>query len=1057
MPILDRFFKEKIDKEVAIEVAAKEALIKAEMDRKVLEIEERMVEVSERKVAEKTREFQEMVNDQLEKARKNAEDAEAKSLLHDPFQLLESLRYKERPMMLTYEVLRAMAERNPIIAAIIQTRANQVASFSTPPKTDYDIGYRISLRDDEAKPSKADEKRVKEIETMIENTGLEDMFMAEERDNFDSYLRKITRDTLTYDQMAFEVINGRAKNPIGFLAIDAATIRLASTAKYFKDIKQMKGFQPPALMQPPPLTLEMGSKQKEEVKPEDIRYVQILDGKVVTTYTEQELGFGIRNARTNIKQNGYGVSELEILVNTVTAHLWAEEYNRRFFCVSLINSSIYTNNGIFYLKDLIGKNFKIWNGNEYVRARAFETGVRPLVRTKLWNGIELRTSPEHRFLAIPKDTQSGEPEWKEQKNLQLDDFVLVDHRNHDFSMNYYLLKTDEHYLNRKKEKTYKTYTVRKSWKDNPNTDQWSPSKEMIDDPEFWEMIGFALGDGYWGETWMGIYPNPTREKDILEKFKKVCERYSDVEGRVVLNNPASVRKSDGEKGYPALQITNEGFMCWLYDIGFQLSTNRKKNRRIPSIFFQLPSWIRCALLRGLFSADGTNQGYKQAGTPAFGSSDPGFRQDALKCLWSVGVASNEQGKGWREGSGAILVQDIEAFATRIGFLQTQENSIKSKSNLVRSHSKNRWDQLHPVLSKVLAQKIKEKSRYSGEPKINQYGSKVDINLTKRDRWMLTSAVVGNTKFSRPRAIELMDKLGIDVPDWLRNFVQVPIDVLDKEPIAYEPMGDVEVFDDKHIFLCNGVAVHNSQGSAPKGIISFEGNVPAEQLNAFRRQWHAQVMGVFNSWKTPVVSAPAKLQYTNLQMSNRQMEFSNWIDYLIKIACAVYLIDPAEIGFDMRGGAQTSQPPVFESHQDARLKMSKDRGLRPLLKFLQSQMNKNVVFRLDNSRFEFEFVGLDTKTEEQLQEMHLKEVQNFKTIDEVRVEYDLKPLGKDRAGDVIMNPAYLSYLQQLSMAKMQQEQMGGGGGPGEEEPGEGADFGEESGPDFGEEEEPLEND
>jgi hypothetical protein len=541
MAVFDRLFKSRINEEVI---------------KRVSEVEARMVEVSEQKTMEKAKEIQAQWAADFQKSQMDG-DAEAKSLLHDPFQLLETLKYKERPMMLTYEVLRSMSERNPIVASVINTRVNQIASFSTPPKTPYDIGFRIHMKDDEKKPTPDDEKRIDEIEHMIENTGILPLPM-EERDNFDAFLRKVVRDTLTYDQMSFECINGRGGMPVAFVAIDAATIRLATTAKYFKDIKHMKGFAPP-----PMIETEMGSIQKYSVKPEDIRYVQIIDGKVMTTYTEQELGFGIRNPRTSIKQNGYGVSELEILVNTVTAHLWAEEYNRRFF---------------------------------------------------------------------------------------------------------------------------------------------------------------------------------------------------------------------------------------------------------------------------------------------------------------------------------------------------------------------------------------------------------------------------------------------------------------------------------------------SQGSAPKGIIHFEGNISQEQLTSFRRQWHAQVMGVFNSWRTPVIAAPAKLQYTNLQMSNKNMEFSNWIDYLIKLICAVYLIDPAEIGFDFRGGASQTQAPLFETNQEAKQKMSRDRGLRPLLKFIQTEINKNIVFRLYDGRYEFEFLGLDSKTEEQLQEMHLKEVQNFKLVDEIRAEYDLPPLGHDRGGDIIMNASYLNYMNQLQMQKMQEQQPGGDMG--------GEDFGDSGGGDFG---------
>jgi hypothetical protein len=421
------------------------------------------------------------------------------------------------------------------------------------------------MTDDETDPTPEDEKRIRDLELFVENTGHPSL-PSEDRDSFDQFLRKITRDSLTYDQMTFEVVNGRGQFPIAFLAVDAATIRLATTPKYFKDVTKTKIWGPPSQVE---IEGWRGTSQPSPVNPEDVRYVQVLDGRVVTTYTEEEMGFAIRNPRTYIRLNGYGVSELELLINTVTAHLWSEEYNRRFF---------------------------------------------------------------------------------------------------------------------------------------------------------------------------------------------------------------------------------------------------------------------------------------------------------------------------------------------------------------------------------------------------------------------------------------------------------------------------------------------SQGSAPKGIIHFEGNISQEQLTAFRRQWHAQIMGVYNAWRTPIIAAPAKLQYTNLQVSNKQMEYAQWMDYLIKLICAVYLIDPTEIGFDMRGGATTGQTPMFETHHEQRQKMSKDRGLRPLLRFVQNEINKNIIYRLYDGRYKFEFVGLDAKTEEQLQEMRLKEVQNFKTIDEVRAEFDLPPLGAEKAGDVIMNSAYLSYLNQLQMQKMQQQPPMGGGG--------GGDFGQEDSgeeqPDFGQE-------
>jgi hypothetical protein len=179
-----------------------------------------------------------------------------------------------------------------------------------------------------------------------------------------------------------------------------------------------------------------------------------------------------------------------------------------------------------------------------------------------------------------------------------------------------------------------------------------------------------------------------------------------------------------------------------------------------------------------------------------------------------------------------------------------------------------------------------------------------------------------------------------------------------------------------------------------------------------------------------------MQYQSLQMNNRQMEFSQWIEYLVKLICGVFLIDPSEINFEMKTGAGNQSAPLFMSGNEAKQKLSKDRGLKPLLKFIESEINKNVIYPLDN-RFQLRFVGLDTGNEKDIQELRIKELMNFKTVDEIRAEYDLKPIGIELGGDLIMNPQYITWRTQKDM----QAQMGGGGGEGG---GQGFDFGEGGG-------------
>lgn len=216
----------------------------------------------------------------------------------------------------------------------------------------------------------------------------------------------------------------------------------------------------------------------------------------------------------------------------------------------------------------------------------------------------------------------------------------------------------------------------------------------------------------------------------------------------------------------------------------------------------------------------------------------------------------------------------------------------------------------------------------------------------------------------------------------------------------------------------------SQGSAPKGLLRVKGQVNEKQLQAFRQEWLSMISGVQQSWKTPIVDAD--IDWIDLQKSNRDMEFSSWSEYLIKLSCAIFAIDPNEIGFDI--SASQGQKSMFESNNEGKLKHSKDKGLYPLLKFIQRKLNKHIVSQIDPN-YEIQFVGLNGMTIQEELDVEIKKLSNFQTVNEIRKKYSLDPI---EGGDVILNPTFV----QQQMAAAQQE----AGGMGIE-----GDFDEESNP------------
>lgn len=210
------------------------------------------------------------------------------------------------------------------------------------------------------------------------------------------------------------------------------------------------------------------------------------------------------------------------------------------------------------------------------------------------------------------------------------------------------------------------------------------------------------------------------------------------------------------------------------------------------------------------------------------------------------------------------------------------------------------------------------------------------------------------------------------------------------------------------------------GSAPKGILKYSGDINMNVVEQFKSQWIANTAGVMNMHKIPLMNAD-KLEFINLQQSNKDMEFSKFQEFLIKISCALYKIDPSEIGFPMAGSSQ--QPSFGGSVGNAeKLKYSKDKGLKPLLKYIERWINKYIIWQIDKN-YEFRFVGLDDSTtyREEL-ENAAKEIQNFKTINEVRKQMGLP---KIKGGDIIANPIMFQQMmmqQQQEQAQMMQQQV-----------------------------------
>lgn len=204
----------------------------------------------------------------------------------------------------------------------------------------------------------------------------------------------------------------------------------------------------------------------------------------------------------------------------------------------------------------------------------------------------------------------------------------------------------------------------------------------------------------------------------------------------------------------------------------------------------------------------------------------------------------------------------------------------------------------------------------------------------------------------------------------------------------------------------------SQGSQPKGFINIKNpNISNSTLQEFRQAWTQTMAGVYNSHRTPVING-IDLEWVDLQkLSNRDMEFNEWIKFLIIMTCSVYRIDPSELGFNFK----ESQQIFGQDGQRERLKHSREKGLKPLLIFLQGVITKYIVSELDEN-YEFAFTGIEVEDEEAQVKLDSEKLSSgMVSMQDIFKKYNGRDFDPEK--DIILNQVYQGMKQAEEQNKM----------------------------------------
>lgn len=195
------------------------------------------------------------------------------------------------------DVLEAYSN-NPIVASIVNTRVNQVTNYAMQADTTQDhTGWKVFVKGSK-KPTPAQRRVIAKCEHFIENMGFG---YDPTRDTFPDFLRKLTHDSLIFDQ--------------------------ANDEKTYDENGQLHHVR---LVDPTTIAYLCSRSTGQRLRSGNI-YGQVIAGKVVRKYDTRTMGMFIRNKTTDISHRGYGKPELETVLREVFAQENAEKFNDRFF------------------------------------------------------------------------------------------------------------------------------------------------------------------------------------------------------------------------------------------------------------------------------------------------------------------------------------------------------------------------------------------------------------------------------------------------------------------------------------------------------------------------------------------------------------------------------------------------------------------------------------------------------------------------------------------------------------------------------------------------------
>ena len=244
-----------------------------------------------------------------------------RGLYWDPFSVLDALGYRERPTAATFDVLRSLPVRIPILGGMILNATKTLPRVAGKPPKDKGTGVGLVCRPKGWKPgdklTKSDERFADFLVAGLMRGHMDPNGAGYVK--LGKFLEQLTYASYVYDQVCYEIIDDMKGRPLTWLPAASASMRLANQ----------------------PYTYPIALRDDPEVP----YTTQVYQGQIVQQYGFYEMAFAVRNPRTEIDIGGYGTCEGEMTAHTLAFMLNADLYHTKMFSQGVFAKGIFNIKG----------------------------------------------------------------------------------------------------------------------------------------------------------------------------------------------------------------------------------------------------------------------------------------------------------------------------------------------------------------------------------------------------------------------------------------------------------------------------------------------------------------------------------------------------------------------------------------------------------------------------------------------------------------------------------------------------------------------------------------